>query len=568
MAFLLSILLLFGAATVSHAAGNKNEVMVVSAHPLASDAGAAVLAGGGSAVDAAIAVQAMLTVVEPQSSGIGGGAFMLYWDNSKKKLFSFDGRETAPATPAKGAGEHDLFVKQGKLLSWRTAAVGGVGVGVPGVLAMLKLAHQRHGKHAWKDLFGDAIGTARNGFVVDHHLHKAITYEKTHGGLGNYAGARELYLPLRVGDTVKNPRLATSLTTIADKGIKPFYCGAIAKEIVARVRSATNPGTLTVDDMCGYRAKMRQPVCGGYRGYQVCGMGPPSSGGTTVYAILKLLERFDLSAMYKRGRAGRGHAYHLFTQASRLAYADRNLHLADSDFVAVPVASLIDERYLSKRSHEINPRKDMGNATSGIATTARLGQDRSHPSTTHFVIVDGAGNIVSMTSSVEKGFGSTLMAGGFMLNNQLTDFSFAARGDDGALIANRPQPGKRPRSSMSPTIIFDQAGAPRFALGSPGGSRIISYVAKAIIGLIDWRLSPAQAAALPHVVNANGATELEKNTPATGLASRFKRMGHQVVEKTLMSGLHIVALNPSGLEGGADPRRGGVAVKKTVAPAR
>ncbi|MDI9348001.1 MAG: gamma-glutamyltransferase [Methylacidiphilales bacterium] len=538
-------------------AHKKFSSMVVAAHPLASQAGMNILDRGGSAVDAAIAVQAMLTLVEPQSSGIGGGGFMLYWDAKTKKLYSYDGRETAPASV-----DEKLFIQSEKPLDWSKAAQGGIAVGVPGVLAMLHLAHTNFGRLAWRDLFTQSIEQANKGFAISPQLSSAIAEEALFGGLGTNKDALKYFFDskrraLLPGHLLKNPALAQTFSLLASKGVSEFYCGSIADKIVSSVQKAKQfPGSLKREDLCNYRATIRTPVCSNYHQYHICGMGPPSSGGTTVSMILSMLEKFNLKSF----EPNTFQFVHLFTQASRLAYADRNAHLADPDFVSAPLATLLSPAYLSSRSKLILTEKDMGTATTGIPRETV--PDRSNPSTSHFVIVDKQGNIVSMTSSVEKGFGSTLMAGGFILNNQLTDFSFETTNSQGESIANRVQPGKRPRSSMSPTIIFDSNMQPRYALGSPGGPRIIEYVAKTIIALLDWQLDAKLAPALPHITNMNTVTELEENTPVATYRQALEQMGHTVVINKQYSGIHVIAISDSGLVGGADPRREGLVIGK------
>ncbi|MGH1462333.1 MAG: gamma-glutamyltransferase [Neptuniibacter sp.] len=536
------------------------QAIVVTAHPLATQAGYNILQQGGTAADAAIAVQAMLTLVEPQSSGIGGGAFMLYWNQKQQKLQAFDGRETAPLK-----ADHQLFYKNGKPMPWIEALVGGRSVGSPGVLKMLEKAHKKNGHLPWNVLFSDAIEQSNKGFVVSPRLHKLIA-SGINPGLNLYPEASAYFYlqdgsPLPIGFLRKNPALAESLTLISEQGADVFYSGSIGQAIVDTVRSATdNPGLLSTEDLKSYSSIERKPICQPYQKYKVCGFPPPTSGGVTVLQILKLLEhqsieQFDPSS---------ADFNHLFTQASRLAFADRNRYLADSDFVSVPTQALLNTEYLSNRAKLINQNLDIGKAKPGdpLNIAASLADDQSPelPSTSHFVIVDQWGNAVSMTSSIEMAFGSTLMSGGFLLNNQLTDFSFKAV-NNGRIIANRVQPGKRPRSSMSPFMIFDQEGQLYAAVGSPGGSRIINYVAQSLLVMLNTDMSLQKAVNLPHISNRNGLTELEEGTPASGLKTALEAKGHTVKVRDLNSGLHgFRRLPDGGWESGVDNRREGLAL--------
>ena len=533
--------------------------LVVTAHPLATQAGYKVLQQGGSAADAAVAVQAMLTLVEPQSSGIGGGAFMLYWDNSKQQLSAFDGRETAPAS----ADENLFMTEEGSPMDWWDAMVGGRSVGTPGVLAMLELSQKKYGKQPWASLFRDAIEQSESGFTVSPRLHQLLA-SKMNPGLGRYPQAREYFFtpagePLPVGYQLTNPRLAGSLRQIAERGASALYEGPLSEEIVAAVKQASdNPGKLEQSDLKDYRAVERQAICRPFRQYRVCGFPPPTSGGVTTLQILRLMELAEQQPL----TADTVDFYHLLSQASRLAYADRARYLADSDFIQVPVDELLDDEYLQQRSKLISPLKDMDKAHPGeLPAKISRADDRSPelPSTSHFVIVDRWGNAVSMTSSIEMAFGSTLMAGGFLLNNQLTDFSFVAEAD-GKPVANRVQPGKRPRSSMSPMMVFDQDNHLIAALGSPGGSRIISYVAKNLYLKLSSDTSLQQAFNSPHVVNRNGVTELEAGTSAEQFAEPLQALGHEIKIRDLNSGLHGFFRQTDGSwESAVDPRREGTA---------
>jgi gamma-glutamyltranspeptidase / glutathione hydrolase len=533
--------------------------IVAAAHPLAVEAGRQILREGGSAVDAAIAVQAVLTLVEPQSSGIGGGGFLLHYDEKAGSLESYDGRETAPASATP-----DMFLgADGAPLEFYDAVVGGLSVGVPGVLRMLELAHQEHGKLPWAQLFAPAIKLSEEGFPVSPRLAESIAGDEHLGKMPDTAryfhdaGGK----PLAAGTQLRNPELAAVLRTIAEGGADAFYSGKIAEDIVTAVNQAQpRSGGMTLADLAGYRAKKRAVPCGTYRVYKVCGMGPPSSGGVTVLQILGMLRRFDMGAEEPLSVA----AAHRFAEASRLAYADRDRYLGDADFVKIPLSGMIDPAYLAGRSELIHDDRASPNALPGNPpgdATIGASQSQFEPvSTSHMVIVDRDGNIVSFTTTVENAFGSRLMVDGFILNNQLTDFSFRPS-IDGRLVANRVAAGKRPRSSMAPVIVFDrETGQPVYALGSPGGANIIDYVAEALIALLDWNMSPAEAAALPHVINRNGPTLLEEGRGLESLGAALTAMGDTVKFQPIDSGLNIVALGENGMVGASDPRREGVAL--------
>lgn len=533
--------------------------MIAAANPYAAKAGLAMLRRHGSAVDAAIAAQMVLTLVEPESSGIGGGAFLLLWDAKKKHMTSFDGRETAPASASPG-----MFLgSDGKPRNKLEAIPGGLSVGVPGVVAMLDLAHRKYGKLPWAALFAPAIDLAEKGFPVGKKLAATLRDYPRMGQMPDIKA--HFYHPdgsaYAEGETLRNPELAATLRDIARRGPKAFYGGAIAQAIVDRVSHApVNPAAMTLADIAGYKARERVPVCGLYRRYKLCSMGPPSSGGIAVLQILGMLERFPSKALATDTLEG----VHLFTQASRLAFADRGEYLGDPAFVTVPVAGLLDRRYIARRSALIDPAKDMGTASAGtpLASRRKYAPQTSaeHPGTSHMSIVDDSGEVVSMTTTVEAPFGSEMMVGGFVLDNQLTDFSLdPAR--DGKPVANAAAPGKRPLSSMSPTIVLGRDGRFKLAVGSPGGPMIIDYVAQALIAMLDGGIAPGQAAALPHPGNLNSPTLIEKGTPLEALAPGLTAMGHSVampgVEK---SGLHIVERVEGGYVGAADPRRDGVAL--------
>jgi gamma-glutamyltranspeptidase/glutathione hydrolase len=507
--------------------------MVAAAHPLAVEAGVTVLRLGGSAVDAAVAVQMMLGLVEPESSGLGGGAFMLHWSEKEKKLRSYDGRETAPA-----AATPDRFSQDKTFLD---AAVSGRSVGVPGVLRMLEMAHRRHGQLRWGELLRYAIFAAEEGWEMSPRLH-ALLEKETH--LRDDPQARRIFYgadgrPKPVGSRLTNRAYGDTLNRIAFEGVDAFYTGPIAADIVRAVRSHAKAGDLTEEDLAGYRALEREPLCGPYRAWRVCSMAPPSSGGVALLQILGMLERTDF-ARQPPGSAG---ALHLYAEASRLAYADRARFIGDPDFGKVPTAALVDGAYLDRRARLIGERA-IGLAPAG---------DPEAAGTTHFAIVDAQGDVVSMTSTIEATFGSRIMVRGFLLNNELTDFDFAPGS------RNEVAPRKRPRSSMAPTVVFDREGAVRLAVGSPGGPFIIGYVAKALIGTLDWGLPLAQAVGLPNFANRNGPTELERGSAYTALAEPLLARGHEVVLRELTSGLHGIERVAGGWRGAADPRRAGTA---------
>jgi gamma-glutamyltranspeptidase/glutathione hydrolase len=521
----------------------------------------AMLEAGGSAVDAAVAMAVTLSLVEPQSSGIGGGAFLLHWDGPARTLQAYDGRETAPA-----AATGDQFLdSQGRPRRFRDAVIGGLSVGVPGLLRMLELAHRAHGKLPWKRLFEPAIALAEQGFAISPRLHELLALRRS---LSRVAPASSHYYrpdgtPKPVGSVLVNRPYAATLRVVADQGADGFYRGSVARDIVAAVRgAATNPGRITLEDLERYRPVEREPLCAPYRKVQVCTVPPPAGGATTLQ-ILGLLERFDLGQQ----PADSVTLAHLLAEAGRLAYADRDQYFADPAFVDVPIDGLLDRPYLARRARLIRTDRSMGKAAPGVpggSGTRGYAPDASLelPSTTHLVAVDGAGHAVSMTASIESAFGSHLMVGGFLLNNELTDFSFLpSRG--GRPVANRVQPGKRPRSSMAPVIVLDEKGEQFvLAIGAPGGSRIPAYVARSLTAVLDLGLDVQQAVALPHVVNRNGATELERYTlqPAWAGQARagLEALGHDVVIRDLNSGLHGIMRMPDGrLVGGVDPRREG-----------
>ncbi|WP_338681197.1 gamma-glutamyltransferase [Janthinobacterium sp. TB1-E2] len=539
--------------------------MVAAANPLAADAGYQMLKKGGSAIDAAIATQLVLTLVEPQSSGIGGGAFLLY--STAKGVQAFDGRETAPAA----ADEHLFQNPDGSPVSRATGVVGGRSVGAPGVLRMLELAHKEHGKLPWATLFGPAIKLAHGGFPVSQRLNGLLNWDQA---LKRDPVAAAYFYDNEgkawpVGHVLKNPELARTLREIARGGADAFYNGRIARDIAAKVAShPTNPGKLTATDIAGYKAKVREPVCSDYKAWTVCGMPPPSSGGIAIAQMLGILEVKDIRPYAPVDGVLDAQAIHLFSEAGRLAYADRNRYVADTDFVPLPgngVASMLDKTYLAQRAALIG-EKSMGKAKPGTPPGMQVawGMDNAlqRPSTSHLVAVDAFGGGLSMTTSVEDAFGSRQMVDGFLLNNQLTDFSFDSRDADGP-IANRVEAGKRPRSAMSPTLVFEK-GTHKLVLatGSPGGSSIINYVAKVLVGTMDWGLNVQQAISLPNFGSRNGPTELEKGRAPAAQVEALQAMGHEVRVIEQNSGLQgIMRLNAHGKDfwfGGADPRREGM----------
>jgi len=530
--------------------------MVAAANPYAVEVGADVLAKGGTAADALVAVQAMLGLVEPQSSGLGGGAFLVWYDAASGAVTTLDGRETAPldVTP-------QLFQnEQGEPLGFFDAVVGGRSVGTPGTPALMSAAHARWGNQDWADLLAPAVAMAEKGFVVSPRLAGLVAEDADR--LASSATAAAYFMPngtpVQAGDTLKNPDYARTLSTLAQQGTDAFYTGKIAQDIVATVQGAKgNPGVLSEVDLSIYRVKERPAVCAVYREYDVCGMGPPSSGALAVGQILGMLNGSDLSA----GPADEN-VLRLIGDASRLAFADRGRYVADSDYVPVPVKGLLDPAYLSERAKLLAGDGALPEVAPGAPAfdhALNWADDMAIelPSTSHISIVDSTGNVASMTTTIENGFGSRLMVNGFLLNNELTDFSFSSHAD-GVPIANRVEPGKRPRSSMAPTIVMKD-GAPVLAVGSPGGSRIIGYVAGAVIAYLDWGMNVQQAVALPHAVNRFGPYDLEEGTSAADMAAALTALGYETGTRALTSGLHMIAIGPD-LRGGADPRREGIAL--------
>lgn len=538
--------------------GTAQRYMVAAANPLAAAAGREILRAGGSAADATIAIQLVLNLVEPQSSGIGGGAFLLHWDEAGRTLSTLDGRETAP----KAARPERFLGADGKPMKFVDAVVGGRSVGVPGVVRLLEAAHKRWGKLPWAELFAPAIKLAEEGFAISPRLAGLLALETN---LGKDARA-SLYFyeadgkPKAVGTVLKNPAFAATLRAIAERGAGAFYEGEIAQDIVATVTGhATNPGDMTLDDLSAYKVEERAPLCGRYRAYTLCGMGPPSSGAIAVQQILGVLATRGMA------RLGPGaEAAHWFAEAGKLAFADRALYLGDPAFVSVPAAGLIDENYIRERAMLVSPDKAMGKASAGNPPNKRAlllaPSEGVENGTSHISVVDAAGNAVSMTTTIEDGFGSRLMTrGGFLLNNQLTDFSFAPS-EGGKPVANRVEPGKRPRSSMAPAVVFDAFGRLYAVTGSPGGSQIINYVAKTLVALLDWKMDPQRAVDFANIGNRNGPTELERSSEAESWKAALEAKGHEVRLLEMTSGIQAIVKTPEGYLGGADGRREGVAI--------
>jgi gamma-glutamyltranspeptidase/glutathione hydrolase len=544
----------------SHALARAKSQMVSAANAVAASTGREMLRAGGSAIDAAIATQLVLNLVEPQSSGIGGGAFILYWDNAKSELKTFDGRETAPASATP-----DRFLVDGKPMPFDKAVLSGLSIGVPGLVKLLEDVHGKYGKLPWAKLFEPAIRLAENGFEISPRLHLLLRLESAE----SFVPAARSYFytgtgsPLPIGHTLKNPQYAATLKAIAEGGSRAFYEGPIAQAIVDAVNSAPiAPGGMTLEDLKSYQAKERPPLCITYRAYEVCGMGPPSSGAPAVAETLKLVEPFDLGK--GREAALNARAVHLIAEAQKLAYADRNKYIGDPDFVAVP-GGLLDDAYLAQRRTLINPDAAAAKPKAGEPPGSKrqsFGVDATieRAGTSHISIIDAEGNALSMTTTIEGAFGSHNWAAGFLLNNELTDFSFAPVDAAGQPVANAVGPGKRPRSSMAPTIVFDGQRHITAVLGSPGGSRIILYVLKTLIALIDWGLDAQEAADLMNFGSQGSGLELEPDWSAVPLALTLRPLGHTIVPSLMNSGIHIVMRRNGELEGAADARREGAAL--------
>ena len=549
--------------------------MVAAANPLAANAGLEMMRAGGSAIDAAIATQLVLGLVEPQSSGLGGGAFLLYWDAERRRLASYDGRETAPA-----AARPDRFLIKHRPMAFKAAVKSALSVGVPGTVRLLEEMHRRHGRLAWRRLFQPAIALSEAGFKISPRLAKLLSHEDP----ASFAlMARDLYFDVRgrpraAGYLLRNPAYANTLRAIAEGGANAFYSGPLAAQIVAAATATPfDKGSLALSDLASYRVVERPAVCVPYRRYKVCSMGPPSSGAHTIGQTLSLLAPLTLGT--RPAAAMSPPAIHLMAEAEKLAFADRNRYLADPSFVPIP-PGLLDPGYLAERRSLMSPFRSLAKTFPGTPpgrNRQALGADETHEAagTSHISIVDAAGNAVSMTTTIEAAFGSGLFVGGFLLNNELTDFSFRPVARDGREIANRVEGGKRPRSSMSPTIVLGPDGSPAIVTGSAGGSRIIPYVLKILVAVIDWKLNAAQAVALPNFGSRGNGFELELPSvgglaglrhPAGAIgiisdALNLKPLGQHVTFETQTSGTQVIVRRADGsLEGAADPRREGMAV--------
>jgi len=529
--------------------------MISSSEILASEVGAKILAKGGNAIDAAIASQMVLNVIEPHASGIGGGLFLVYYDAKTKKTIYFNGREIAP----EGAFSRMFLDEYNRPRKFFDVVGGGLSVGTPGALKALKEAHQKYGKLPWKELFTPAIKIANDGFVLSEKIHvilEQVPYLKEYDGMRIYFDSK--LKPHKTGTIIKNYELAKTFEDIANNGIETFYSGKIASNIVNAVQSSkTNPGFLSLQDLKNYKVKTGKLICSTYRvKYKICSMPIPSAGGITVLQTLGILENFDLAKI----KPSSPEAIHLITEATRLSYADRNHYIADVK--NVPIKEMLDKEYLLKRSQMISFDKSIKKVTHGnIADYQQqiVGKVFEKPSTTHLSIIDKYGNAVAMTSSIEYLFGSALKVNGFILNNQLTDFSFIPE-INGKEVANRIEPFKQPRSSMSPIFVFDNKDKLIMVVGSPGGPRISQFVTKTIIAYLDWNLDIQQAISMPNFVALNDKLELEKRTEITQLKSSLKRKGHNIIITDITSGINAIVVKNNKIYGGADPRRQGSAI--------
>lgn len=529
-----------------------NDFMAVTANPHATKAAYDILSRGGNAIDAAIAAQLTLGLVEPQSSGLGGGAFALFYDAKEKRIYNYDGRETAP-----NLSGPFLFFENGKPINFKRAVIGGRSVGVPGVPALLSGMHESHGALTWMELFDTPIKLAEDGFVVSPRMAKMV--KKNADDLAKHQTTASYFLPnntpISAGQTLKNPDYAETLKEFRFYNAQPFYRGRIARSIVDTVQNYTsNPGLLSAYDFENYEVKKRPTLCGPYRKYIICSMNEPSSGGLTLLQALGMLEHFDISK-------NNAESWHIIAQASALAFADRAIYMADSDFVNTPNISLINPDYLKSRAALIDLNKPLETIEAGTPPDwdgefYDRGLNFNQPGTSHISIIDIQGNIVSMTTSLDYSFGSHLMVDGFLLNNQLTDFSFNPLDEDRAFVANMVEPQKRPRSSMSPTIVFNAAGDSVLVLGSAGGSRIINHVLQRIIAVIDWNVPIGEAIAAPHVAARNAKIEVEEGA----LKPQLNAMGNEVEVREINSGLTAIQIKDNIITGTADPRREGLAL--------
>ena len=561
MKFLILVILFFVFSSSSFAENiTPSKGIITTSNPHASRAALEIIEKGGNSIDAAVAVQLVLTLTEPQATGIGGGAFMLYWDKKSSKLFSIDGREKAPSRV-----KEDLFLdsKGNKKRFYPDAVVGSQSIGVPGVIRLLEESHKKFGKLPWDELFSYAINLAENGFAVSPALNSILGYL---GPLKKIEPAASLYYienlegekePVPVGYKLKNIEYSKTLRRLSKRGSRDFYEGETAKLIINSIKKYNKEAVLSHSDLKNYKIVWREPLCSKYRKYNVCSMGPPSSGGLTMLMMLKLLEDFNIESL----KPNSIDMIHLFSEVNRIAYADRAYYMGDSDFINVPINGLLDDTYIKKRRNLINKDYYSEDIKKGMPEgyeNFEKNIDISKPSTSHFVIVDKEGNAVSMTSTVEGPFGSHLMAGGFILNNELTDFSMLPE-INGKKIANRVEPNKRPMSSMTPTIIFKDNEL--YALtGSPGGTSIINYVTKSVLGIIDWNLEPDEIVELPHYMNKGNYTELEKDSVIENLKSELESKGHPVRVLKKRNGLHLAVKKEDGFIGSADPRREGLVI--------
>ena len=530
--------------------------MIVTANPYATDVGANILLRGGTAADAMVAAQAVLGLVEPQSSGMGGGGFLVWYDSKSGELTTLDGRETAPMA----ASDHLFQNQNGEPIRFWDSVIGGRSVGVPGMPALMELAHSKWGKTPWGSLFKQAAALAKHGFIVSERLSGLLDHESIR--MSSFIKTKSYFFPkgepLAHGEVLINHEYANLMQQLADHGSDIFYSGSIADAIVSTVREkSSNPGLLNHEDLANYAVKERPAICTKFRNYEVCGMGPPSSGAIGVGQILGMVNIFP------KGKMKDPQTLRLIGDATRLAFADRGRYVADDDFVSVPAKELVEEQYLSKRAYLLNRRNAIPVVTAGepIASFShRWAPDLSieKTSTTHISIIDSYGNALSLTSSIENAFGSRLMINGFLLNNQLTDFSFKSS-VNGVPIANRVEGGKRPRSSMAPTIVLEDR-RPILVIGSPGGSRIIPYVSNTIVAILDWGLDAQEAVSQPHAVNRFGAYEIEEDTSLIGLKKMLQRLGYETKERPLNSGLNVILKKDGKLYGGSDPRREGIAI--------
>jgi gamma-glutamyltranspeptidase/glutathione hydrolase len=538
------------------ATAESRRFMVVAAHPAAARTGADILRRGGNAIDAAVAVQLVLGLVEPQSSGIGGGSYIVYFDAVARRVRAYDGRETAPA-----AVRGDLFMDAtGKPLGYFDAVVSGRSVGVPGTVAALELAHRTHGRLPWRDVVAPAIALAREGFELSPRLYALLAWD-AHLRRDPAAAAyfyRADGTPKPAGTRLVNAAYAATLERVAADGAAALARGEIADDIARAVRTHARPGAMTVEDLAAYRPVEREPVCAPFREWRVCGMPPSSSGGVTVLQMLGVLERLPKTDF----RVAPVAAVHAFSETGRVAYADRDRYLADPAFVDVPVRGLLDAGYLGQRAALVRADRTLVRAPAGMppgAPNAAAAPQYAEAGTSHFSIVDADGNAAAVTSSVEQQFGNRTLVRGFLLNNQLTDFALYAE-QGGVPVANRAAGGKRPRSSMAPTLVFDRDGRLLMIAGSPGGQTIINYVAKTLVAILDWNFSPQDALALPNFGSRNGPTDVERGAAGDAIARGLEALGHEVRRPEMTSGVHLILRGPSGWIGAADPRREGLAV--------